>query len=341
MSGLFNGEQIATGSIPIDKLGTNNFVTTDGDSTIDGSLIVNADLSIGENLLPLSATSNIGSTENMWNNIYATDLQIQSMSIGTINLPTGTTDPIAINGGISVNDINLTGTLNGIFFTSSGSGNTFLADNGVYKSIGDLSYLPLSAGNQNALSGTLYTLDIVPMDGNVQDIGTASSKYNNIYANNIYANINGVELLDTGDGNSYLSNDGTYKSVSATTSPYIHKTGSIVEADSSVNVEIGDSGLTLSTEYKDGSTGQVRLKGTSASVTANVYRTSVFNGTSEGQAFNATEFTTTGTLIDDTIYLAANDRININISVGGDFYEGVILVSENGADVQMSVVKFS
>lgn len=412
MSGLFSGEQIATGSIPVDKLGANNFVTTTGNSTITGDLSITGNLKVDGDLLPSTSTSNIGNEENKWNSVNATNLSIQTLKVGAIEQidPAGLPPEIIFRG-----DVLTGGTINGVNLMSSGTGTTFLADNGQYLSISETDFLPLSAGRENTLGGPLYTIDILPADANEYDIGSVAVPYDNAYFNTIYignlsplnaniidcraslvptstilfdlgsesltwnlgyineihtteiistgdihadglyansininnatvvenitvTRINNINLTSEGDGTSYLANDGTYKSV---TSPYTYKEGSITASDSSVELEIGNTGLTLGVEYKDGATGRVRLKGTSVDVVADVYRTSVYNGASEGQAFDNTTFTTTGTLIDDTIYLASNDRITVDIGVGSDFYEAVILVSQAGAVVRMAVTKFS
>ncbi len=47
-------------------------------------------------------------------------------------------------------------------------------------------YLPLSAGNGNALTGSLYSRAIIPTANETYDLGTSAMRYNNIHINRVY-----------------------------------------------------------------------------------------------------------------------------------------------------------
>lgn len=133
--------------------------------------------------------------------------------------------------------LSVEGTANGstveLGIKSYGDGTRFLADDGQYKEINQTGeYLPLYGGTVTGttrIDSRLETRNIEPIANNNQNVGTLTSYYANTFCNTIFTNtfrtltgsdisvpsLNGVNLLSSGDGNSYLSNNGAYKSINS------------------------------------------------------------------------------------------------------------------------------
>lgn len=116
-------------------------------------------------------------------------------------------------------------------------------------------------------------------------------------------------------------------------------TGNISTAGSVIAAPVGDTNLVLSLLYKDATHARLAMRTTSGTVTADVNRSSIPAGASEGTAFDGRVFTTTFTDIDDTMYQASNDLSLVRIRVGDDEYEAEAWVSGGGARATLKIRK--
>lgn len=112
-------------------------------------------------------------------------------------------------------------------------------------------------------------------------------------------------------------------------SPYA--IGSILSTP--LSFPIKDCGLSVVLTKTGTETARVQLQNTSGSdLTFSWYRTSVYNGTSEGQYSNSVTLSDgISTTVDDTIYINSNDRISILIGIDNLIYEAFIWCSGQGS----------
>lgn len=88
------------------------------------------------------------------------------------------------------------------------------------------------------------------------------------------------------------------------------------------NVLISDSGIQLNVNYKDTASCGATISAPNGDITIlNAYRTSIYNGVSEGQVLPGQTVTSTPVNVDDTIYASFNDECTIRIMKTGTVYE--------------------
>lgn len=99
-----------------------------------------------------------------------------------------------------------------------------------------------------------------------------------------------------------------------------------------ITVPISDSGIQLNITYKDTGSCGATISATNDNVSIlNAYRTSTYNGTSEGQVLPEQIITDTPVNVDDTIYTSFNDEVNLRIMKEGNYYEIKFIVGNGFA----------
>lgn len=117
----------------------------------------------------------------------------------------------------------------------------------------------------------------------------------------------------------------------------VYKTNTIVGdiRTSPLSLSISNSGLEVVVSYITSTTGRVQLRNISNDdITLSYYRTSVYNGASEGSYSDSTTISSgISVTVDDTIYINSNDRINVLIAINSIRYEGFVWCSKGGQEV--------
>lgn len=89
-----------------------------------------------------------------------------------------------------------------------------------------------------------------------------------------------------------------------------------------VTVPISDSGIQLNITYKDAGSCGATISAPNGDVEIlNAYRSSLYNGTPEGQTLSSQTISTTPVNVDDTIYTSFNDEVKLRIMKTGNYYE--------------------
>lgn len=106
---------------------------------------------------------------------------------------------------------------------------------------------------------------------------------------------------------------------------------------SPVSLPIKDSGLSIIVTITSTTEGRVQLQNISDSdITLSWYRTSVYNGASEGQYQNSTTVSPQVSFaVDATIYINSNDIITVHIGIGDKTYKACVWVSNAGQLVRI------
>lgn len=173
---------------------------------------------IGSSIIPSDSNISLGNETSRFATIWTSLLTTVNLQANDINTTGLTATGSSVLNNINATNVTVAGLLNGVSITSTGDGESYLSNDGSYKTIQapDLSgYVTLDTQQEvqgvKSFSQHINVGNIYPTQSTSQ-IGSVSGQFNDAYIRNITAQlVNGVSLLSTGDGNSYLTNDGTYK----------------------------------------------------------------------------------------------------------------------------------
>lgn len=186
-------------------------------------------------------------------------------------------------------------------------------------------YVGYSGGNKlDAYFAFVESINAFSID---EDIAIFEYSFDRIIDGNIVranVQVSGTDqsLITRG---TYVSYPLTALSVNNAVSGALNTEGAIVE------YAIPGTICIISIEYKTNSTAQVRVRTSQSNMAMSIYRTSVYNGVSEGASFDSQNIDSTGTIVDDTVYVESNDRVRLDISIGLQWYIAELWTVRSGA----------
>lgn len=146
-----------------------------------------------------------------------------------------------------------------------------------------------------------------------QDIAYFDYSFTKINGDNIERYI--VSITATEVASNTLRCDRTIYQISSIPVPFFVPYGSGTDAV----IPIAGSRVSVVVSYKDVNSASISLIGDNIQ-TERIYRTSIYNGTPEGILISSMEITSSGIVIDDTVYTNFNDEVTIRIFITGHVY---------------------
>lgn len=243
-------------------------------------------------------------------------------ALGDFNLTSNTTSSIKIStSGNSTPDITLTG---------SGGGST--TNTGILE-------LDCSEFLIPAVSDWTKSQAVDSISSDSRYIQLASTSTQNVSTPLTFSGEINVPTVEVGDNSTKAASTAfVYDSFHAIEGSV---SGDISTSGSSITLLLGDSGIQIVFAYTGTGTASITFSATSDSISpVDIRRNSIYSGSGvETFTLDGGTLTTTGTVVDDTVYTASNDSSAYFIRVNGTVYFLTVWASGNGARAFMGFHK--